>query len=162
LQQTVGELDWRCYFKTWGDADPDRAAAGWGGGLLTVWERDGKPLAATATRWDSAADAARFESAYRRSLERRFGAAARGSTPRHAAHGRASNGAHARPWENAHAELPAGAIRRPDGTAVVIERRDLDVDILDGVRPAKVEPLRAILRAATRVTAAPREAPAKP
>ena len=72
LQETAGELDWRCYFKTWGDPDPEGAADGWGGDLVTVWERGGKAVAAIATRWDTPADAAEFEGAYRLSLSQRF------------------------------------------------------------------------------------------
>ena len=41
-------------------------------------------------------------------------------------------------------------LRRPDGTMVVVRRRGLDVDILDGALPEEVEPLLAMLRAAER------------
>jgi hypothetical protein len=155
LQQTVGELDWRCYFKTWNDPDPDAAASGWGGGLLTVWDRDGKPLAATATRWDTTADAEKFANAYRRSLARRFPRA------RRATDGAKRLRTPARADKDA-SDSPREKTYRADGTAVVVARRGLDVDILDGARPAEIEPLLAMLRAATRAAQVPATATAAP
>ncbi len=146
LQETAGELDWRCYFKTWGDPDPEGAADGWGGDLVTVWERGGKAVAAIATRWDTPTDAAEFEGAYRLSLGQRF--------DRRTAKTSALSTAVTRVTTTA--AVPEGAgqtrwtIRRPDDTMVVVRRRGLDVDILDGARADEVEPLLAMLRAAER------------
>jgi hypothetical protein len=137
LQETAGELDWRCYFKTWSDPDPERAASGWGGDLVTVWERAGKPVAATATRWDSLADAVEFEQAYRRSLGRRFG-----------------HKAGAPPLPPAPSSSNRWSVRRPDGTAIVVQRRGLDVDIVDGAHADEIDPLLAMLGAAERSVAA--------
>jgi hypothetical protein len=103
-------------------------------------ERDGTPVATTATRWDTTADAEKFEAAYRLSLVRRFGPAR--PAPSH-------HGARARP-DRTRAQAPPGTIRRPDGTTIVVERRSRDVDVVDGVRPDEIEPLLAMLRTAMR------------
>ena len=140
LQQTIGELDWRCYFKTWDDPAPELAAAGWGGDLLTVWQRGGKDagvVATIATRWDSELAATRFEQAYRRSLRRRFPPAPGARRGRAQARGEA-------------AAPPGVAFPRPDGTTVIVERHELDVDIIDGARPSEAAALLAMLRAANR------------
>jgi hypothetical protein len=154
LQEAAGELDWRCYFKTWGDPDPEGAADGWGGDLVTVWDRGGKAVAAIATRWDTPTDAAEFEGAYRLSLSQRF-------ERRPATHSELST-AVTRVTTTAPVHERDGqvrwTIRRADGTMVVVRRRGLDVDILDGAQPDEVEPLLAMLRAAERkvVAASPR------
>jgi hypothetical protein len=147
LQETAGELDWRCYFKTWGDPDPEGAADGWGGDLVTVWERGGKAVAAIATRWDTPTDAAEFEGAYRLSLSQRFDARPAKSHELTTAVTRATM---TPPINEGDGQTTRWTIRRPDGTAVVVRRRALDVDILDGAQPDEVEPLLAMLRAAER------------
>jgi len=154
LQETAGELDWRCYFKTWGDPDPEGAADGWGGDLVTVWERGGKAVAAIATRWDTPADAAEFDGAYRLSLSQRFEARpaknpARASavTPVTTAVTRATM---TPPINEGDGQTTRWTIHRPDGTAIVVRRRGLDVDIVDGAEPDEVEPLLGMLRAADR------------
>ena len=164
LQQTMGELDWRSYFKTWADPEPERDARGWGGDLLTVWERAGGLLALTATRWDTPADAERFEQAYRRSLRRRFPAPHDRTRPRSKARAAPGPAGASSAAVAATTEAATGAIQRRDGTAIMIERRGLDVDIVDGARPGEVEPLLALLRAAERTpdTAPPRPPPAAP
>jgi hypothetical protein len=159
LQETAGELDWRCYFKTWSDPDPEGAADGWGGDLVTVWERGGQAVAAIATRWDTPADAAEFEGAYRLSLSRRFEPPAAKGSERATAVTRVTTTAPTIESDGA----TRWTIRRPDGTPertwVVVRRRGLDVDILDGARSEEVEPLLAMLRAAERkaVVASSRE-----
>ena len=146
LQETAGELDWRCYFKTWGDPDPEGAADGWGGDLVTVWERSGKPVAAIATSWDTPADATEFEGAYRLSLSQRFEPRPAKSAELATAVTRVTTTA---PTVDGDGQT-RWTIRRPDGTLVVVRRRGLDVDILDGARADEVEPLLAMLRAADR------------
>jgi hypothetical protein len=145
LQQTAGELDWRCYFKTWHEPEPERAAAGWGGDLVSVWERDGKPLAAIATRWDTLADAERFERAYLRSLSRRFASSRRFAAATASTATRAPRRRPGRPSE----DRPT-LIRRPDGMSIVVERRGPDVDIVDGARRDEIAPLLEMLRGASR------------
>jgi hypothetical protein len=147
LQETAGELDWRCYFKTWGDPDPEGAADGWGGDLVTVWERGGKAVAAIATRWDTPADAAEFEGAYRLSLSQRFQARPAKGSELTTAVTRVTLTA---PTKEGDGQTTRWRIHRPDGTSVVVRRRGLDVDILDGAQPDEVEPLLAMLRAAER------------
>jgi hypothetical protein len=155
LQETAGELDWRCYFKTWDDPDPDGAAGGWGGDLVTVWERDGQAVAAIATRWDTPTDATEFEGAYRLSLSQRFEPPAVKGPEVATAVTRVTTTA---PLVESDGST-RWTIRRPDGSWVVVRRRGLDVDILDGARTVEVEPLLAMLRAAERkaVVASPRE-----
>jgi hypothetical protein len=146
LQETAGELDWRCYFKTWGDPDPEGAADGWGGDLVTVWERAGKPVAAIATRWDTSADAKEFEGAYRLSLSQRFAPRTTKNPELAVAVARVTTTA---PTVGRDGET-RWTIRRPDGTSIVVRRRGLDVDIVDGAHADEVEPLLAMLRAAER------------
>jgi hypothetical protein len=146
LQETAGELDWRCYFKTWGDPDPEGAADGWGGDLVTVWQRGGKVVAAIATRWDTPADAAEFEGAYRLSLSQRFEPRPSKSSDLSTAVTRVTMTA---PIHEGDGQT-RWTTRRPDGTTIVIRRRGLDVDIIDGAEADEVEPLLAMLRAAER------------
>jgi len=151
LQETAGELDWRCYFKTWGDPDPEGAADGWGGDLVTVWERAGKAVAAIATRWDTPADAAEFERAYRLSLSQRFEPHPAKSPEVAAAMTTAvTRVTLTAPIDEGDGVTTRWTIRRPDGTSVVVRRRGLDVDILDGAQADEVEPMLAMLRAAER------------
>jgi hypothetical protein len=129
MDEVAGEMAWRAYFKTWGHRQPERAASGWGGDRILVWQREGSLLALIATRWDTAEDAAHFEADYLRSLRLRFAGA---------------------PPAGRHA-----GVRRQDGTYTVVERRGLDVDIVDGARAGELEPLLAAARSAARAPRTP-------
>ena len=124
--EVLGELGWRIYFKTCQQPGGEQAAAGWGGDRYWSWLLHGKPVVLTATRWDSEAEAREFFAAYEASLARRF--------PRvRVAH-------------------TGGGVRlpRPGGGSIVVERRGLDVDIVDGAEAADLPVLQQFLRAATR------------
>jgi hypothetical protein len=72
----LGELSWKIYFELWKTPGAAAAAAGWGGDRYSVTRRkDGRLVAQIATVWDTAADAAQFEAAYRASLATRFSGA---------------------------------------------------------------------------------------
>jgi hypothetical protein len=123
-----GELGLRAYFKTWKDADPAAAAAGWGGDRYWLWDRPGEDgmVALMATRWDSDADAVRFRAAYLGTLRARFAKTAivekRGEV----------------------------RVQRPDGTVLVLSARGRDVDVIDGARSVEVPGLLQALAAAER------------
>ena len=126
VSEVLGELGWRIYFKTTGQPDGELAAAGWGGDRFWSYQIDGLPVVLTATRWDSPADAHQFFAAYCASLGHRF--------PR--------------------VPLTPGAdearLARPGGGLISVRRHGLDVDIIDGAKPAELPALAAFLRAADR------------
>ena len=93
-----------------------------------------------------AADAAEFEGAYRLSLSQRFERRPAKRSELSTAITRVTTTA---PVHEGDGQM-RWTIRRPDGTMVVVRRRGLDVDILDGAQPDEVEPLLAMLRAAER------------
>jgi len=124
--EVLGELGWRIYFKTNAQADGEQAAAGWGGDRYWSFQIAGLPVVLTATRWDSAADARQFFDAYAATLARRF--------PR-VSLGRSTDEVR---------------LARPGGGLLTVQRRGLDVDIVDGARPADLPALAAYLGAAQR------------
>ena len=69
----LGELQWRIYFALWKVANPEAAAAGWGGDHYDVARRkDGRLIGRIATIWDDEAAATRFTDAYVTSVAARF------------------------------------------------------------------------------------------
>jgi hypothetical protein len=118
--EVIGELGWRAYFKTWDLADGDAAAAGWGGDRYWSWAIGARTVTIAATTWDSAAEAAKFFSAYEATLARRYPSAVA-------------------------AGLDAGGLRLdlPGGTVLALVRKGDDVDVIQGVRENE---LRAALR----------------
>ena len=93
-----------------------------------------------------AADAAEFEGAYRLSLSRRFEPRPSKSSELSTAVTRVTMTA---PIHEGDGQT-RWSTRRPDGTTIVIRRRGLDVDIIDGAEADEIEPLLAMLRAAER------------
>lgn len=69
----LGELQWRIYFELWKSPKAVEASEGWGGDRYSVSRRrDGRLIGRIATRWDTAADAQQFASAYVATLAARF------------------------------------------------------------------------------------------
>ncbi|MBP9204064.1 MAG: hypothetical protein KBG28_08890 [Kofleriaceae bacterium] len=111
----LGELLWQVYFWEWTKGGADAAAAGWDGDRYQVMrDGDGQLVGLMATTWDSVAEATEFEAAYRASLAARFP----DGTPATATGLVARN--------------------RPDGSAVYLQRRGVDVFIADGARDSTV------------------------
>ena len=124
--EVLGELGWRIYFKTCQQPDGEQAAAGWGGDRYWSFELRGRPVVLTATRWDSEPEAREFFAAYRASLARRF------------------------PQARIAADATTARLPRPGGGLIVVERRGLDVDVVDGAEANDLAPLQGFLRAAAR------------
>ncbi len=133
LDEVVGELGWRVYFKTWNIARGPIAAAGWGGDRMWAWAIGDRTVACIATRWDSEADAREFVDAYEESLATRF-------PDRPTAAGAADG----------------FRITSPNGDLLSVERRGRDVDVIAGVRPGELVSLVGQLRAADRRLREPR------
>ena len=105
-QDTLGELQWRVYFQTWG-IESKLSSEGWDGDRLGVYRDDnGKLVALLASEWDSPEDAQQFLAAYHEALGKRFGVAAAG------------NG--------------APPVSRPDGGMIETKRVGKRVFIIDG------------------------------
>ena len=137
----MGELGLRIYFKGCKYDDGDAAAAGWGGDRFWSWELHGRHVVATATRWDSVEAATRFFGAYVTTLRHRLVVAA-------LAQHQAPPGMRqvfAKATGEAHAVM-----RRHDGGVVRVERRNLDVDIIDGANDEDATALIEVLRKANR------------
>jgi len=62
---TFGEFDLRELLKENGVAEPDTAAAGWGGGQTAFYENNESALYIVDTRWDTTNDATEFDEALR-------------------------------------------------------------------------------------------------
>ncbi len=76
LQDTFGELQTGIWLKDTGAAAADAAAAGWGGDRLAVAEGpNGAWAVVMQTAWDSAKDAAEFETAATTALKEAGGVA---------------------------------------------------------------------------------------
>lgn len=118
----LGELQWRTYFGTWEVPGAADAAEGWDGDRYTMLVNGDATAAVIATTWDSPADAEQFEKAYLDSLAKRFPSGTRTRTRTGMRHA------------------------RPEGTLVVVERRDSDVWIADGVPAATAAKTLAALR----------------
>jgi hypothetical protein len=119
--EVLGELGWRIYFKTTGQPDGDQAAAGWGGDRYWSYQIGGQPVVLAATRWDSPADAGQFFDAYAASLVRRFPRAALDRAPDRV------------------------RLSRPGGGLISVQRRGLDVDIIDGASATDLPALATFL-----------------
>ncbi|HEV7609505.1 MAG TPA: hypothetical protein VGO61_19370 [Steroidobacteraceae bacterium] len=80
LQENVlGERNWQVIFRQQGlESEAPSAAAGWNGDRYAVFKHrhENKFLMLMYTSWDTAADAAEFDAAYRRLLEAKYRAAA--------------------------------------------------------------------------------------
>ena len=114
----MGELGWRVYLTTWLTTDNEAfdvkaAAAGWDGDHYAIYTKGESTVGVLATTWDSVDDAKEFEAAYIATLAARFDGA------------------------EATTKNAVTTMKRPDGTQILVERRDSDVYIVDGA-PAKI------------------------
>ena len=67
-RDVIGELEWRLLLETeLGDAEAERAAAGWGGDRLVAWgdDKDGPVAIVDLSTWDTEDDAVELETAAR-------------------------------------------------------------------------------------------------
>lgn len=127
-------------FKPGTHRDRLRAAEGWDGDRLLVWEGPGGALAsAWLTTWDSEEDAAEFYESYAALLQAKHRGAAKEAVPQKLI-------------------LRSGA-----GRQSLIERRGADVLVLDGVDDATAARVNAVWTAAVKaeISSTPKRAPMK-